>query len=297
MTSTQTTQVPILGNSPKQGKPDASALHHIEAHGELPPEALSPAPSYWPIFLALALGLLPASALAFIWGGAAWRPLAWTLLVAGFAVVGVPLMGWCHAVIHDKWHGHFIPEAQFADLATGTLLFFISEIAIFGSIFAYYFTYRFIVAEGWPLAGTPDIKHHLALPALATLVLMISSVTAEFGHKALISGRRGLSKSWFLLTLGLGVLFLGMQGYEWGFMINFDGFTVSTNTFGTIFYILTGFHALHVMVGIVMLLLVYARLEMGHYTNRRHFSVNAASWYWHLVDVVWIFLFFTVYLI
>lgn len=292
-----TAHAPVIGDVPKNEKLTPSELHHVEAHHDVPPEAHSPAPSYWPIFLALAMGLLPGSAVLFLWGGPGTQMIAWAMLIGGLALAGVPLMGWCHAVIRDKWHGHFIQEAQFADLATGTLLFFISELAIFGSIFAYYFTYRLQVAKEWPLPGTPDIKHHLALPAIATLILMTSSITAEFAHKSLIRGRRGLSKSWFLLTLGLGVVFLGMQGYEWGWMINFDGFTVSTNTFGTIFYILTGFHAMHVMVGIVMLLLVYARLEMGHYSKKRHFSINAASWYWHLVDVVWVFLFFTVYLI
>ncbi len=264
-------------------------------------EALNPPPSYWPLLLSLALGLLPIGTVMILVGGrteAEGLSLAgWIVAALGFVLSVVPALGWCHSVIVDKWMSHFGPVAQGRDLVLGTLLFFISEIAIFGSIFAYYFVIRhhFSSQNLWPLEGSPDPEHwNVMLPAVGLLLLLTSSVTCEFGHKAMIAGKRGVSKNWMIITIVLGLIFLALQGFEWGEFIQ-RGFTVSSNTFGTVFYTLTGFHGFHVMTGLIMLILVYGRLEIGHYTPKRHFSLMAASWYWHLVDVVWVFVFVFIY--
>lgn len=258
-------------------------------------ESLNPPPSYWPAALAGAMLFLPVGALLSVWGVGAWHYVGWASALLGLVLSTVAAMGWCHSVIVDKWMSHFGPVAQGRDLVQGTLLFFISEIAIFGSLFAYYFVLMFSEsAKGnWPMEGTPHI--HVWLPAIGLFLLLASSVTCEFAHKAILKGKRGLCKDWLIVTMALGLIFLFIQGWEWGWLIYHYGFTVGSNTFGTVFYILTGFHGTHVMTGLIMLMLVYGRLEIGHYSPERHFSLMAASWYWHLVDVVWVFVFVFVY--
>ncbi len=278
--------------------PDADVHHDIDAHHDveyLP--SLNPAPSYWPVLLTATMTLIPAGIVLYLWGGDSLRLLAWGLLGLGSLTSLVPVMGWCHSVIVDKWAGHFGEAAQGRDLVLGTKLFFLSEIAIFGSIFAYFFaTLRHIHLDAgkfWPLDGSPA-HWHVGLPAIGLGILLTSSVTCEVAHKMLLKGNKSACKDWMLVTIVLGLIFLAIQGYEWGVFVE-RGFTVESNVFGTVFYVLTGFHGFHVMTGLIMLLLVYGRLEIGHFSKRRHFSMQAASWYWHLVDVVWVFVFVFVY--
>lgn len=275
-------------------QPEEEPGHEAEHEEYLP--ALNPKPSYWPILLGTLVILLPIGALLLIWGGSQYAFLGWVSLALGGLLCLIPSLGWAHAIIVDKWEGHFGVEAQGKDLSMGVKLFFLSEIAIFGSLFGYYFgQYLFTTSQGesFPPAGTPMIG--TGLPALGLIVLLTSSVTAEFAHKALVHGKRGRCKDWMLITMLLGLGFLFMQGWEWGHLITAGSFTLTTNWFSTLFYALTGFHGLHVMTGLMLLMLVYGRLEIGHYTQKRHFSMLAASWYWHLVDVVWVFVFTFVY--
>ena len=146
----------------------------------------------------------------------------------------------------------------------------------------------------WPPVGAPHLD--TTLPAIATLILMSSSVTMELGHHALKHGDRARARLWTLLTIILGVIFLGFQGHEYGFLMAYDKFTLASGMFGSHFFAMTGFHGAHVATGLIMLMIVGLRLRLGHYTPERHFSFAAASWYWHFVDVIWIFLFFTIYL-
>jgi len=258
-------------------------------------EALNPPPSYWPILLALLLLTLPTGILMILYGEGMVVTGGYALSGVGLLLSLIPTMGWCHSVIVDKWEGHFGVVAQGKDLALGTKLFFLSEIAIFGSIFAYHYAVMFEARadHNWPLPGTPA-NISLFYPALGLIVLVISSVTCEFAHKGMMAGKRGSCKNWLIVTMLLGLFFLAIQGFEYGIFIA-NGFTPATNTFSTAFFILTGFHGFHVMTGLIMLMIVYARLEIGHYHKNRHFSMMAASWYWHLVDVVWIVVFTTVY--
>jgi len=264
--------------------------HHDDEYVD--PESMNPQPSFWPFILSMVTILIPIGTLLLIWAGPELTLFGWGLIVVGTVLALVPTMGWFHSVIVDKWEGHFGAEAQGRDLTMGTLLFFLSEIAIFGSLFAYYFVQRYH-SETFPPPGTPPIP--IAMAGIGLLVLMISSVTCEFAHKAVLAGKRGLAKNWLLLTMALGTLFIFMQGYEYGIIIYGQGLAIGDNWFSTIFFAITGFHGIHVMTGLIMLMIVYARLEYGHFTRKRHFSMQAASWYWHLVDVVWIFVFIFVY--
>ncbi len=294
--------------APRAAAPDPShsgyaATHASHGHGaggheeEVEfPAALNPPPSFWPVLLAAGVAFLPASALLMIWGDEKVALLGKVLLFIGIVVTVIPMMGWCHSVIVDKWKSHFGPVAQGRDLVLGTKLFFLSEIAIFASIFAYMFGTQIqtLVGHGaWPPKTSPELG--LAIPAIGLFILLTSSVTCEVAHKMLVGGSRSGCKSWLLVTVLLGLVFLFLQGKEWGWLLHHYGFTVSTDTYGTVFYVLTGFHGFHVITGLIMLILVYGRLEIGHFSPERHFSMLAASWYWHLVDVVWIFVFVFMY--
>lgn len=260
---------------------------HENPHLHLPPR------SVWPIILTFGAGLLPFALVAFKLGHSI---LAELLALPGGVISLVALMGWAHSVVRDKredvWEGPV--SLQQKDLMMFLMYFLVSEAAIFGGLFAHYYYTRFHAAF-WPPEGTPHIHTHD--PALATLILMSSSFTCEMGLKAIEKGKKLHCKSWILVTALLGLVFLGYQGFEWGLLITQYGFTVETNIFGTLFYMMTGFHGLHVSVGIIFLILAYGRMELGAMNERRHFSIIAASWYWHFVDVVWVLLFFSLYLL
>ena len=134
------------------------------------------------------------------------------------------------------------------------------------------------------------------------MLLLTSSVTCEFAHHAMVEGKIKKARAFVGLTVTLGVIFLGLQGMEYGELFQ-HGFTPAIigdstgNSYATLFYVATGFHGVHVLTGLVMLFLVFTRMQMGHFTAKRHFSMIAASWYWHFVDVVWIALVLTVYVL
>jgi len=255
--------------------------------GEKPSAHVTP-PSYWPIALATAVGFLACGLLIQLWAG----PWGSGLLVFSGLGTVICLMGWANRMIGDMGH---IPDVTHEDhgLRMGVLLFLASETAVFGALFAHHYYARFHAAQ-WPPQGAPKLETHL--PAIATLILMFSSATMQWAHAALLQGKRRAASWLVLLTIALGVVFLGFQGYDWGFLKVYDKFTQTSGTFGTTFYSMTGFHGLHVTVGLIFLMLVWIRLRLGHFDPQRHFSFVAASWYWHFVDVVWIFLFFTIYL-
>lgn len=239
--------------------------------------------------LAVGLGFLPFGALALLWGGT----MGYGMLVFGGAVTLLGVGGWAHAMIREKFD---VPSAvdEYRWLKQSVLLVLVSEFAIFAAFFAHHFYSRYHFAV-WPPVGSPEIP--VKLPAIATLILMTSSLTMEFAHRLLQKGKRLQAEALVASTVLLGIIFITMQSFEYGFLKQFDNFTMKSGTFGTSFYIMTGFHGLHVAIGLVLLIVVLVRMRMGHFTPERHFSFLAASWYWHFVDVIWIFLFGTIYLL
>ena len=174
----------------------------------------------------------------------------------------------------------------------GMLLFIASEVMFFGGLFATYFNARASVAPGeWH----PPPGGHLDLPlaAVLTAILVASSFTMQFGVWAIRRGDTGKLKMWTAITLGLGLLFLAGQLYDYSQL----GFGIADGVFGTVFYTLTGFHGAHVFGGAVGLTIVLARTLRGQFSARNHVAVEAVSMYWHFVDVVWIGVFSTIYLL
>jgi cytochrome c oxidase subunit III len=172
----------------------------------------------------------------------------------------------------------------------GMLLFIASEVMFFGGLFATYFNARQAFGPGnWH----PPEGGHLDLPlaAVLTVILIASSFTMQFGVWAIRRGDTGGLRMWTAITLGLGVLFLAGQLYDYSQL----GFGIADGPYGTTFYTLTGFHGAHVFGGAVGLAIVLARTMRGQFSARNHVAVEAVSMYWHFVDVVWIGVFTTIY--
>ena len=173
----------------------------------------------------------------------------------------------------------------------GMTLFVSSEVMFFGALFASYFMLRG-TASTWPPAGSPEMS--LVVPALLTVCLLSSSLTAHAGAAGARAGDRAAAARWLAVTIALGIVFLGGQAYEYSELAQ-EGFSASTDVFATLFFTLTGFHGLHVAAGILMLATVFLRRE--RYAAARSGPVEAVSYYWHFVDAVWVLVFLTLYVL
>jgi cytochrome c oxidase subunit 3 len=133
------------------------------------------------------------------------------------------------------------------------------------------------------------------IPAINTVILLTSGLTVTIAHHALRAGKRGVLKLFLALTFLLGFLFVSLQAHEYGEAYRELGLKLSTGIYGSTFFMLTGFHGLHVTIGAIMLVIIWLRTLRGHFTPNHHFAFEAVSWYWHFVDVVWLGLFIFVY--
>jgi cytochrome c oxidase subunit 3 len=175
----------------------------------------------------------------------------------------------------------------------GMVLFIASEVMFFGGLFGAYFTIR-SAATQWPPEGTPHLEAWYA--AILTTILVSSSVTMQFGVWAIRRNDQRRLLLWLAVTLVLGLAFLAGQANEYRLLIG-EGMTLSSGVFGSTFFTLTGFHGAHVAGGATFILIVLLRARSGQFTARYHDTVEMASYYWHFVDVVWIGLFSTIYLL
>jgi cytochrome c oxidase subunit 3 len=197
----------------------------------------------------------------------------------------------------DTLAHHGVGTGEDPAIARATMLFGVrlgiaSEVMLFGALFAAYFVIRG-GSGSWPPEGFGGERPEILLPGINTLLLVTSSVTMQLGVR---SARHGLLREvvrWLALTLVLGAAFLSIQGYEYAN----NGFGLRDGVFGSIFYTLTGFHGFHVLAGLVFIAIVANRARLRLVSAERHTAVEAASYYWHFVDVVWLFLFSTLYVI
>jgi cytochrome c oxidase subunit 3 len=176
-----------------------------------------------------------------------------------------------------------------SNMLLGVKLAILSEVMLFGALFAAYFVIRG-ASPGWPPPGHAE-RPELVLPGFNTLVLLSSSVTMQLAVRSARAGNRLRILRWLALTLLLGGIFIVIQGYEF----STNGFGLDAGTFGSTFYILTGFHGAHVLAGAALIGVVANRARLGLVSAEHHIAVEATSYYWHFVDVVWIFLFSTLY--
>jgi cytochrome c oxidase subunit III len=173
----------------------------------------------------------------------------------------------------------------------GIFVFLLAEGMIFLGLFTAYLTFR-AVAPGCSSPETPDLE--LLLPTVNTVILIASSFVIHQADKAIKNNNVKGLQTWFLVTAAMGAIFLCGQLYEYYHL----EFGLKTNVFASTFYVLTGFHGLHVTFGLILIAAVWWRsLKKGHYSSEHHFGVEAAELYWHFVDVVWIVLFFLLYIL
>ncbi len=172
----------------------------------------------------------------------------------------------------------------------GLIIFLVAESMIFLGLFAAYLTFR-SVSPAWPPEGTPEME--LLLPGVNTIILISSSFVMNRGNAAIKKNDVKGLRFWFAITAVMGAVFLVGQLYEYFH----TGFGLTDNIFTSTFYVLTGFHGLHVTFGLLLILAVlWQSLKAGHYSSKSHFGAEAAELYWHFVDVVWIVLFTILYL-
>jgi cytochrome c oxidase subunit 3 len=176
----------------------------------------------------------------------------------------------------------------------GLLAFLVSEIALFGTLIVSYVVYLGNDVMGGP---TPAEALSLSLALCSTACLLASSGTVHVAEKALRRGNHGGFVLWWLVTIVLGVLFLGGTAYEWYGMIVDYGLTISRNLFGTTYYTLVGLHALHVTGGVTIMIIVLGLALRRQVTTTNRGGVGLVSWYWHFVDGVWVVVFTVVYVV
>ncbi len=186
-----------------------------------------------------------------------------------------------------------------SNVILGMLLFITSEVMFFAGLFAAYFSVR-ANAKAWPPINPESLEpFHLAILPLvgpATVMLILSSFTCQFAVWAIRRGDRTAFLRNIGFTFTIGVVFLIMQAIDYA-ALGAEGITLSTGTFGTTYFTLTGFHGAHVLAGVIMLGVVLYRGMAGQFSARHHDAVEATSLYWHFVDVVWILLFSLLYLL
>ena len=248
-------------------------------------------PDPWPIIGAFA-------ALALTGGAVLWfheNPYGTPIMVAGFAAVIVTMINWWANTIREAHEGYQTPVVQL-HLRYGMILFIASEVMFFLAWFwAFYSAALFpsaveAVGGQWPPKGI-EVLDPWGFPLLNTLILLCSGTTVTWAHHSLIHGDREGLKLGLLLTILLGVLFTSIQAYEY----IHAPFAFKGNIYGSTFFMATGFHGFHVIVGTIFLSVCLVRAWKGDFTPKQHFGFEAAAWYWHFVDVVWLFLFVSIY--
>ncbi|MDQ1584697.1 MAG: cytochrome c oxidase subunit [Actinomycetota bacterium] len=179
--------------------------------------------------------------------------------------------------------------------AVGTIVWLSSELMFFAALFAMYFTARSVSPELWK--SEPALLN-VPFSTINTTVLVLSSVTCQLGVFAAEKGDVVRLRRWFVITFLMGSFFIGGQVYEYATLMSHDGLTLSSNVYGSVFYLTTGFHGLHVTGGLIAFLLILGRtFSAKRFTHGQATGAIVVSYYWHFVDVVWIALFATIYLI
>jgi cytochrome c oxidase subunit III len=250
----------------------------------------------------------------------------WGLIpfLAGALIIAYMMFGWFGTVIRES-HAGLYSKMMDRSFRWGMVWFIFSEVMFFAAFFGVLFYVRHLATPwlaglgakpmtgkllwphfqaAWPLLHNPDSKlfvppkavvHAWGVPALNTIILLTSGVTVTWAHWGLKTQRRGHLIVGLLVTVILGIAFIGFQATEYHHAYTELGLTLGSGIYGTTFFMLTGFHGAHVTIGAIMLAVMLFRSLKGHFTPEHHFAFEAASWYWHFVDVVWLGLFIFVY--
>ena len=264
-----------------------------------------PEPSHWPIVGSIGLTTT-------LVGAASWMHADWYgpyVFALGFCILIGMFFGWFGQVIYENQKNRFNLQVD-RSFRWGMCWFIFSEVCFFGSFFGgeinpitHLMLWPSFKAV-WPLLTNPDNHtfvgaHHAmdawGLAAGNTLILLTSGITITWAHWALKYNKRRQLEVGLAFTIALGILFLTLQANEYYDAYTEMNLTLDAGIYGTTFFMLTGFHGLHVTSGTIMLIVILIRSLYGHFTPDRHFAFEAVAWYWHFVDVVWLFLFIFVF--
>ncbi len=271
----------------------------------------------WPILGSIALFTLLGGASVWLNGGSVGQ---WGLL-AGLLLLFYMMFRWFGQVIGESESGQYNLQVD-RSFRMGMGWFIFSEVMFFAVFFGALFYARqlslpWLGGQGtdiwtnlmlwpgfeneWPSNGPGNIGGDFksmgawGIPALNTAILLSSGVTLTIAHHGLKANHRGQVTLWLAATFLLGFLFIGLQAYEYAHAFTELNLTFGSGIYGTTFFMLTGFHGLHVTIGAIMLTVIWLRVLRGHFTPDRHFAFEGVAWYWHFVDVVWLGLFIFVY--
>ena len=270
-----------------------------------------PEPSRYPIFGSIALLLIASGAVMWL-NKVGSGP--WTLAI-GFAVLIYMLFGWFGQVVRESEGGSYGKNVD-ASFRWSMGWFIFSEVMFFAAFFGALFYIRVLglpwladsdnsllwpgFSAAWPSAG-PLVEDPFTpmaawgIPAINTLILLTSGATLTWAHWGMMKENRGQLKAGLFLTILLGAIFLSLQIYEYMHAYHEMNLKLTSGIYGSTFFMLTGFHGLHVTIGAIMLTVMLFRVIAGHFSKEHHFAFEATAWYWHFVDVIWLMLFVVVY--
>ncbi len=274
-----------------------------------------PEPSHWPLVGSIGIFSLLAGFAMYLHGHSS------AIMLLGAAIIITMLFGWFGRVIRESQGGKYDDQVDMS-FRWGMGWFIFSEVMFFGAFFGALFYARMFSVPWlggasnnvathellwpafsaiWPTNGPGDVggvfekMDAWGIPALNTLILLSSGVTVTWAHWGLKKDNRTQLIAGLFATVALGFLFVVLQAYEYHHAYSEMHLTLGSGIYGTTFFMLTGFHGLHVTIGAIMLTVVLLRSVKGHFTPNHHFAFEAAAWYWHFVDVVWLGLFIFVY--
>lgn len=280
-----------------------------------------PAPSHWPIVGSIGLFCLLIGAANWLHG----NTIGPYLFLLGSLIVVFMMFGWFGTVISENQAGYYNNAQVDRSFRWGMAWFIFSEVMFFGAFFGALFYARvlsvpWLGGEGtgdvtqlllwpnfqatWPLLHNPspaefaspkEAMEAWGLPAINTLILLTSGATITVAHWGLLKNKYKQMVIGQLLTILLGIAFLICQAFEYGHAYHAMHLRLDTGIYGTTFFMLTGFHGMHVTIGTIMLIVILFRMFKRHFNEHNHFAFEAVSWYWHFVDVVWLILFVFVY--
>ncbi|NQV85512.1 MAG: cytochrome c oxidase subunit 3 [Woeseiaceae bacterium] len=273
--------------------------------------------SHWPVVGSMGLLFLMIGVSIWLNGADA----GFYIMLGGFAILIFMLTGWFGTVINESISGLYNAQVD-KSFRQGMFWFIFSEVMFFAAFFGALFYARnmsipwlggdsnnfftnLLLWEGyestWPsngpgnMGGDYEAMPPLGLPLINTVLLLSSSITLTIAHHALIAGKRTPLTVFLAATFLLGFVFVYLQGIEYIEAYEHLNLKLSSGIYGSTFFMLTGFHGMHVTIGAIMLTVIWFRVLKGHFTAGNHFAFEAVAWYWHFVDVVWVFLYVFVY--
>jgi cytochrome c oxidase subunit 3 len=276
-----------------------------------------PHQSHWPVVGSVGLLLLMVGVSSWLNGA---DPGFWVML-SGFGVLVFMLFGWFGNVISESIDGMYNQQVDMS-FRMGMFWFIFSEVMFFSAFFGALFYARnmsvpwlggssnnfftnLLLWTGfentWPTNGPGDVggdfikMEPFGLPLINTAILLTSSVTLTIAHHALQTGHRGFVKLFLASTFILGFIFVFLQAEEYVHAYQEMNLKLTSGIYGSTFFMLTGFHGMHVTIGAIMLTIIWLRVMKGHFAPNSHFAFEATAWYWHFVDVVWLALYVFVY--